>query len=167
MTMTQQQPEDVTTNDVTTEAEATEADAPKQKFSPALAWTPALAKGRKGERGHVAVVRSFLRHYSSLKPFPLTSGEALFVIHIMDFKWGKAAPWPSYKTLAALMGVSEKMVRRHAQSLEVKGYLKRHICKSKWKTNLFDLTPLFAAVEKHVFGKVMIEVSPKSLGDMA
>ena len=42
------------------------------------------------------------------------------------------------------MGISDKMARRHAKSLEVKGYLKRRI--RVGQTNHFDLNPLFDAV---------------------
>lgn len=113
------------------------------RFSIAKAWTPALAKTR-----HVAIVRGFLHEYSSLKPYPLTSGEALFVIHLMDFKWGEDAPWPSYRTLAKRMGVSDKMVRRHAQALATKGYLLRE--ERRAQTNRFHLNGLFRALENHL-----------------
>ena len=42
------------------------------------------------------------------------------------------------------MGISDKMARRHAKSLEVKGYLKRRM--RVGQTNHFDLNPLFEAV---------------------
>lgn len=124
----------------------------KKKYTTEQAWTPALAKGKGADRGHVAVVRTFLRHYSSLKPYPLTVGEAMFVVHLMDYKWGAEAPWPSYKTLATAMGVSEKMARRHAKSLEDKRLLKRKFRKAQ--TNLFDLRPLFRALEVKIFGQI-------------
>ena len=83
----------------------------------------------------------FLRHYSRMKPYSLTHGEALFVLHLMEFKWDQAAPFPSYATLSRRMGVSIKMVRRYAQALEEKRYLKRVV--RTGNTNRFDLTPLF------------------------
>ena len=43
----------------------------------------------------------------------------------MEYKWDERAPFPSYKTLARRMGISDKMARRHAQSLEAKRYLRR------------------------------------------
>ena len=100
------------------------------------------------EKGYLVVPTLFLRHYARLKPYSLTSGEALFVLHLMEFKWDSDAPFPAYKTLAARMGVSDKMARRHARSLEIKGYLKRIM--RVGQTNRFDLTPLFAAVLKAV-----------------
>ena len=98
--------------------------------------------------GYVPVPVEFLLHYASLKPYPLTSGEALFVIHLMAFKWDRDAPFPSYKRLAARMGVSDKMARRHAQSLDQKGYLRRVV--RVGQTNRFNLTPLFDALHKAV-----------------
>ena len=91
--------------------------------------------------GYVAVPALFLRHYARLTPYSLTSGEALFVLHLMEFKWDEVAPFPSYKTLAQRMGVSAKMARRHAQRLESKGYLRRIV--RTGQTNRFNLTPLF------------------------
>ena len=98
------------------------------------------------EKGYLVVPTLFLQHYAQLKPFSLTSGEALFVLHLMEFKWDHYAPFPAYKTLAARMGISDKMARRHAKSLEVKGYLKRKM--RVGQTNHFDLNPLFDAVLK-------------------
>ena len=66
---------------------------------------------------------------------------AMLVVHLMEFKWDDKNPYPSYKTLALRMGVSDKRVRRLAQSLEQKGYLKRKMRMAM--TNEFDLNPLF------------------------
>jgi helix-turn-helix protein len=96
--------------------------------------------------GYLVVPTAFLQHYARLKPYPLTSGEALFVLHLMEFKWDEDAPFPGYKTLAVRMGISDKMARRHAQSLETKGYLRRVI--RTGQTNQFDLTPLFDLLQK-------------------
>ena len=68
----------------------------------------------------------------------------MFVLHLMEFKWDSKDPYPSYKVLAQRMGVSDKLVRRHARSLEEKKYLKRK--QRLATTNLFDLTPLFDAL---------------------
>ena len=88
----------------------------------------------------MVVPSDFLRHYSRLQPH-LTHAEALFVIHLMEFKWDQAAPFPSYATLAHRMGVTTKMARRYAQSLQQKGYLRRVM--RTGSTNRFDLTSLF------------------------
>ena len=111
----------------------------KKRRTVAERWTPALIGA-----GHVPIARTFLRSYSRSNP-AITVGEAMFVVHLMDYKWDAEAPFPGYKTLAKFMGVSDKMARRHAQSLEVKGYLVRKLRVSQ--TNKFDLTPLFTALE--------------------
>lgn len=100
------------------------------------------------ERGYLVVPSLFLHHYAHLKPHSLTPGEAMFVLHLMEFKWDAKAPFPGYKTLAVRMGLSDKMVRRYAQSLEAKKYLKREM--RVGRTNRFDLTPLFDALSKAV-----------------
>jgi len=100
------------------------------------------------DKGFVAVPARFLQLYSHLKPFPLSSGEALFILHLMEFKWDANAPFPGYKTIAARMGVSDKMARRYAHSLETKKLLRRQ--KRIGQTNRFDLTPLFDALAKAV-----------------
>src|SRR5207247_9151937 len=60
-------------------------------------WTRLLL-----EQGYIPVARVFLRNYSRLDP-PLTPREAVFVIHLMDFKWAREAPWPRYRVLAQYM----------------------------------------------------------------
>ena len=95
--------------------------------------------------GFLVVPYRFLRSYAALRP-PLTNGEVLFILHLMSFKWEEAAPYPSYRTLSRLMGVDQKTVQRHAQSLCRKKYLYR-IFQPKG-TNRFDLTNLFAALAK-------------------
>ena len=105
-------------------------------------WTKSLAKD-----GFVPVVNYFLDHYHELKPYDLTHGEAMFVIHLMRYKWDKASPYPAFKTLAERMGVSDKQTRRYAQKLETKNLLRREF--QKGSPNKFDLSPLFRALEKH------------------
>lgn len=100
------------------------------------------------EKGYVVVPTLFLRHYTQLKPFPLNTGEALFVLHLMEFKWDSNDPFPGYKTIARRMGISDKMARRHAQSLEIKKYLRRKM--RVGQTNRFDLNPLFDALVKAI-----------------
>jgi hypothetical protein len=122
--------------------EAARSPADKEKYSTAKRWSAFLAKG-----GHTPVVNYFLEHYHDLKPFPITSGEAMFVIHLMYFKWGEEAPYPGYKTIAKRMGVSHKTARRHAQELEGKQYLVRE--KRENQPNKFHLNKLIKALEEH------------------
>ena len=102
-------------------------------------WAPALKKD-----GHVQVSTFFLENYHRLKPYDLTHGEAMFVIHLMQHKWGADAPFPSYRTLAQRMGVSVKTARRFAVSLQNKKYLHREF--RIGATNLFYLDKLIAAL---------------------
>lgn len=95
------------------------------------------------KRGFVVVPTLFLQHYADLKP-EITPGEAMFILHLMEFKWDANHPYPGYKTLARRMGRSEKAVQGHAQNLQIKGYLRRVLRRAE--TNKFDLTPLFDAL---------------------
>lgn len=95
------------------------------------------------KRGFVVVPTLFLQHYADLKP-EITPGEAMFILHLMEFKWDADHPYPGYKTLARRMGRSEKAVQGHAQNLEIKGYLRRQLRRAE--TNKFDLTRLFDAL---------------------
>ena len=94
-------------------------------------------------KGYLPVPRLFLERYAHLEP-PLNSGEALFVLHLMDFKWDSDYPFPSYRTMARRMGISARMARTHAQNLENKQYLRR--VAREGRTNRFDLSTLFEAL---------------------
>lgn len=115
--------------------------------------------------GFVPVPVLFLRIYTRLKPEPLTTAEAMFVLHLMEFKWDSMAPFPSYKKLADRMGVTDKAVRRHAKSLEKKGYLRR-IARTG-QTSRFDLKPLFAALLEALEGERRERVSTLKERDRA
>lgn len=102
-------------------------------------WTPKLVAG-----GWTPVADFFLDSYTRLDP-PLSTSEAMLVIHLIRHKWDQEMPFPGFKTLARRMGVTATSVRNHARSLELKGYLVRY--KRIGTTNQFDLTPLFRALE--------------------
>lgn len=91
--------------------------------------------------GFVAVPQLFLERMATFKPFSLNPAEALFVICVMAHKWDERKPYPSYKRIAGWMGKSESYVRKLAQNLETKGFLKRE--KRVGTTNAFDFQPLF------------------------
>jgi hypothetical protein len=93
--------------------------------------------------GYVGVPNIFLQLYTKLQP-PLTSGEAMFVVHLMSHKWDDQNPFPSYKKISDKMGVSSKATQRHAANLESKGYLTRII--RYGHSNEFDLSKLFEAL---------------------
>jgi hypothetical protein len=108
-------------------------------------WSPKLVEGVKntGLRGYVPVVRTFLRLYHRLG---LSAAQALFVIHLLDFKRDANAPFPSYARIARYMGVQAKAVQRYARTLERKGLLRRET--RNGESNRFDLQPLFERVEE-------------------
>jgi Helix-turn-helix domain len=68
----------------------------------------------------------------------------MFVVHLMQHKWGTEAPYPGYKTLAKRMAVSDKTGRRLAKSLEDKKYLVREIREAQ--TNKFHVKKLIDAL---------------------
>lgn len=96
------------------------------------------------DNGFVPIPERFLELYTKLKPNALSTSEALFVLQVMSFKWSAKAPFPSYARIAERMGVTDKAVRRIAQSLENKGYLKR--ISRIGTTNKFDFVSLFDAL---------------------
>lgn len=102
-------------------------------------WTPALVRD-----GFVPVADYFLANYSRLAP-PITHSEAMFLIHVFRYKWDAAAPFPSFKAIASMMGVSVQSARAYARSLEQKKYLTREM--RVGATNRFHFHLLFAALE--------------------
>ncbi|MEX2580579.1 MAG: helix-turn-helix domain-containing protein [Verrucomicrobiales bacterium] len=102
-------------------------------------WSEALA-----EDGFTQISNFFLRNYHRLEPEPLTHGEAMFVVHLMQHKWDSDAPFPKYETIAKRMGVTPKSVRRYAKSLQDKGFLRRE--RRRGTTNRFHLGGLIQAL---------------------
>jgi hypothetical protein len=103
-------------------------------------WTASLTQG-----GWTPVSDFFLDHYHEL-PHPLSSSEALVVIHLIRHKWTRDAPFPSLKRIGGKMGITATAVRNHVRSLEQKGYVQR-VPKAGF-ANAFDLQPLFNALER-------------------
>lgn len=103
-------------------------------------WTPQLTRD-----GWTPVSDYFLENYHRLKP-PITTLEAMLIIHLMRHKWDSRHPRPAFKTLAKRMGITDTAVRNHARSLEKKLFL--HRIKRVGQPNHFDLAPLFAALER-------------------
>ena len=89
------------------------------------------------------VVDFFLDSYRKLG---ISNLEAMFIIHLLRFKWTAEMPYPSFKRIARMMGVSATAVRGHARRLEKKGLIKRK--EQVGTTNRFDLLPLFQALER-------------------
>jgi hypothetical protein len=102
-------------------------------------WSTALMNG-----GWTAISNRFLESYSRLSP-PITHGEAMFIVHLMQYKWSDKAPYPSLATIAKRMGVSTTSARSIARSLEKKRYLHRE--GQAGRTNRYHLRQLFDALE--------------------
>lgn len=111
------------------------------KCSIALRWTKKLVEG-----GWTPVSDYFLENYHRLNP-PITTTEAMFIVHLMLHKWDEKPPYPGFKTLAKRMGITPTAARNHARSLDSgKHYIKR--ITRVGLPNKYDLTPLFDALEK-------------------
>ncbi len=122
---------------VTRAAPATALPPPRQVSD---RWTPLLAG-----LGWTPIVDFFLDNYHRL-PRPLKYAEAMFVIHLMQYKWDAGAPFPSLSTIARKMGISAQAARSYARSLERKEYLFREM--QIGETNRFHLKKLFDALER-------------------
>lgn len=86
-------------------------------------WGESLTK-----QGFTQVSNAFLVHYSELG---ITTEEALFIIHVLRYKWTVEYPFPSFETIATQMGKSRGTVQGYARSLEEKGFLKRKFRKNQ------------------------------------
>ena len=118
---------------------------PKRERDVATRWG---GDQRIKKEGFVTVPWRFLQYHAALRPFAITVAEALFVIHLMWYKWDKDPPFPSLNTLARRMGITSIYARKLARSLEAKGYLVR--LSRIGSTNAYDLTPLFKKLAAHV-----------------
>jgi len=93
-------------------------------------------------RGCHPVPNEFLNHYREIG---ISSGEALFIIHLTQYKQTSDNPYPSFYTIAKKMGKSRSVIQGYARSLENKGFIKR-IPQKGW-TNQVDISLLIKRVE--------------------
>ena len=106
-------------------------------------WTPSLAR-----EGSVPVARAFLDAYPRLQ---LTTAEALLVITLVALKGRRPYASPSLAELSRRLVVDPRTVRAWARRLEKRGLLSRILRRrghGRDQTNLWDLRPLFAALER-------------------
>lgn len=106
-------------------------------------WTPRLGE-------HFCPVSSyFLANYHRLggaSQRGLNATEALLVIHIMDYKWDDAMPFPTVGKLAERMGISRRHVRDTLRGLEQRGVIAR-IPGARGGANRYNLDGLMTALE--------------------
>lgn len=122
----------------TVRAAASKIKAKVPPYSIASRWTDKLA----GE-GFTPISIVFLDSYALLD---ITNNEAMFIVHLMRFKWNDKMPFPGLNKIAEKMNVSHISVRKYARDLETKGFLIRKM--RKGLTTRYDLTPLFKALEQ-------------------
>lgn len=103
------------------------------RFGVGRRWPQELVK-----EGWTPVVNRFLADYHT---FGITSAQAMLLIHIISHKWDDNMPFPSARTLAERMGVTEISIRNGVRLLEKKGLIRRF--HQPGKPNLYDLKPLF------------------------
>jgi hypothetical protein len=96
---------------------------------------------------YVPVPNILLENYSKLSP-PITGQELVFLLQVMVYKWDRRPPFPSYAAIAGRMRLSDSRVRKIAQSLEQKGYLRREFMMDD--NNRFHLDGLFDALHAAV-----------------
>lgn len=98
--------------------------------------------------GFVPVARTYVKYAAQLKPHGLVPAESLFIINLLYHKWDAQRPYPSYKSIAARMGVSVQYARDLARRLERKGFIRREV--RVGRPNLFDIQPLLDKLAAHV-----------------
>ncbi len=114
------------------------SDDPAAQF-----WTPRLAA-----QGSVPIARAFLEAYPRLQ---LTASEALLVLFLVAFKGAREHADTSLAHLSRCLGVDARTVRSWASRLEGRGLLQRVLRRRGYgreQTNLWDLSPLFRALER-------------------
>lgn len=100
--------------------------------------------GGTAKRGWTPVARIFLRNYTAMG---ISSDEAMLVIQILDFAWGKNhMPFPKVETLASFMGLHAKTVRTYIKNLRDKGFLQTRL--RNGRSNEYDFSPLFARLRQ-------------------
>lgn len=112
--------------------------------SVATRWTPALAQQ------WTPVSNYFLENYTRLRSpvagqRSLNPTEAMLLIQLVSFKNGARNPYPSAKTLAKRLGMSDRAVRTALGELEARGLITR--IPNEGRANAFDLSGLFKSLE--------------------
>jgi len=104
------------------------------------------------------LANGFLDYYSELRSKDgrrLNSSDAMFLVHLLRFKWDQYDPHPSYLTVATAMGIQVPAVRKIAKKLESMELIKRIPRREKgrdgkdgqWLGNAFALNGLRDALE--------------------
>jgi predicted transcriptional regulator len=121
----------------------------KRKAGPEDARTLSKKWGKDTMDANYTVIPSaLLRGQARLRIGP---NELAVLIHLIDHWWQpEAMPWPSKKTIADRLGVSDKTVQRAMVNLEQAGLItrKERYHKTGGRTsNEYDLSPLVAKLK--------------------
>lgn len=84
----------------------------------------------------------FLEQYHH---FGMLPGHAMFIIHLLSYKWDERPVYPSMQTIKDRMNMSYGQIRKYADELESLGCLRCE--RRKGKTCVFHLEPLFEKLE--------------------
>jgi len=95
--------------------------------------------GGTTEHGFTPVARIFLRSYTKLG---LGMDEAMFVIQVLDFQWGRTLPHPKVDVLAEFMGRNPATIRQYIRSLRSKGCVVTRMYQDG-RSSEYDFQPLF------------------------
>jgi len=93
--------------------------------------------------GWTTISNVFLDNYAKMG---LTATEAMFLVHIFEYKWSVDNPYPSLVTIAAKMGKSRKTTQRIIRGLERRGFISRH--PHPGQPNRLDLNKLIGLLER-------------------
>jgi DNA-binding MarR family transcriptional regulator len=84
--------------------------------------------------------------FIGVKDLDITPTEFLTLTAILSFKFGVDMPWPSVSKIASRTNTDQRNVRKHLESLEKKGLIKR--IPGKHSSNDYDFRPLLIKLEK-------------------
>lgn len=118
-------------------------------------WGPLLAETRFTE-----LANGFLDYYADISRngMTLNSSDAMLLVHIWRFKWDQYDPYPSYMTLANVMGLQVSAIRKIVRKLEKMELIKRTPRREQgadgkdgqWLGNFFSLDGLVKALEERI-----------------
>ena len=93
------------------------------------------------EEGFTASPNIFMNNYAKLG---LSDAQAMFVLQILKFKWGKEDPYPSKETLACTMSASKITVSRYLSYFRERGFMftKKPGPSDTHSTQSYNFTPL-------------------------
>lgn len=128
----------------TNKPEKSESDAETKKLESEKKWGKAVIKV-----GFLIAPSLLFRAQGRLGLSPV---QLVILLHMADAWWFKSdLPWPSKRTLADRLGLSERQVQRHLHDLEKAGFIKinARFAKNQGQlSNEYDLSGLVSKIKK-------------------